>query len=244
MAIASCIDQSIPLRTRSSARHARQTMAIPPGMTVVGTVGRLDYQKAPEVLIDALAQLDRADVYCVWVGDGPGRAQAEQLARDRGVSDRMRFLGDRSDVPNLLPGFDLFVLPSRYEGLPCAIAEAMTCGVPVIATAVNSVPEMVVPGRTGLLVAPERPAALAAAIGYLADHPDVAAQFAARAIVHLGDSFTPAALGRDVVAAYELVLAEAGRPASRTPRNTVASEPVIDLRDPVAAMSPALWAPR
>lgn len=230
-AIASCIDQSIPPRTRALARRARETMAIPPGMTVVGTVGRVDYQKAPEVLIEALAQLDRGDIYCVWVGDGPGLEKAEHLARDRGVADRIRFLGDRADVPNLLPGFDLFVLPSRYEGLPCAIAEAMTCGVPVIATAVNSVPEMVVPGRTGLLVPPERPAALAAAIGYLADHRDIAAQFAARAVVHLGDSFTPAALGRDVVAAYERVLADAGRSAALTPRCATDPELVIDLRD-------------
>jgi glycosyltransferase involved in cell wall biosynthesis len=83
----------------------------------------------------------------------------------------------------------------------------MTCGVPVVATAVNSVPEMVVPGRTGLLVPPEDPIALATAIGYLLDHPDEAARLAANATAHLGDSFTPGALGRDVTAAYEHVLA-------------------------------------
>ena len=238
VAISSCLDQSVPARTRAAQRAARQAMAVPPGMTVVGTVGRLDYQKAPDVLIEALARLDRADVFSVWVGDGPGRVAAETLARQRGVADRMRFLGNRDDVPALLAGFDIFALPSRYEGLPCAIAEAMTCGVPVIASAVNSVPEMVVPGRTGLLVPAENPAALAAAIGYLADHPDVGARFAASAVAHIGDAFTPAALGRDVTGAYELVLAEAGHRLIPTSASSRVADQVIDLRHGSAAPLP------
>jgi hypothetical protein len=204
-------------------------MGIPPGMKVVGTVGRLDYQKAPEVVVRALAELDRPDVFAAWVGDGPLRADVERLARELGVDDRMRFLGNRSDVPALLPGFDVFALPSRYEGLPCAIAEAMMCGIPVIATAVNAVPEMVVAGRTGLLIPPESPRALATAVRHLVTHPEQAARRAANASARLGDTFTPRALGERVADAYELVLSGASsrttRPAApRVRRRTSAAE--------------------
>lgn len=215
VAIGSTVHQPVAPRTRAAQRAAREAFGAPPGTRVIGTVGRLDYQKAPEVLIEALARLGRSDAFLVWVGDGPLRAEAEALTRAHRLEASVRFLGNRTDVPALLPGFDLFALPSRYEGLPCAIAEAMTCGVPVVATAVNSVPEMVVPGRTGLLVPPEDPAALATALGHLLDHPEVAARLAAGATAHLGDAFTPAALGRDVVAAYEHVLATTGRAPRR-----------------------------
>lgn len=70
---------------------------------------------------------------------------------------RLILAGDRADVPDLLPAFDVFALPSRYEGLPTAVVEAMASGVPVVATAVNAVADVVIPGETGLLVPPARP---------------------------------------------------------------------------------------
>ena len=82
---------------------------------------------------------------------------------------------------DILPAFDVFALPSRYEGLPTAVVEAMICGVPVVATAVNAVPDLVVPGETGLLVPPRRPGQLAAAIRHLLDSPAEAARMAAAA---------------------------------------------------------------
>jgi glycosyltransferase involved in cell wall biosynthesis len=207
VAIGTTVHGAIAPRTLATRRAARELLAVPPGMKVVGTVGRLDYQKAPEVLLDAFALLDRPDVLLVWVGDGPLRATVEHLTRVHRLEERVRFLGNRTDVPALLPGFDLFALPSRYEGMPCAIAEAMTCGVPVVATAVNSVPEMVLAGRTGLLVPPERPAALASALAHLLDHPGQAGQLALEATAHLADSCSPETLGRTVTAAYEHALA-------------------------------------
>ena len=88
--------------------------------------------------------------------------------------------GERADVPEILPAFDIFALPSRYEGLPTAIVEAMVCGVPVVATAVNAVSDVVVPGETGLLVPPQRPDLMAGAVAYLLDRPEVAARLAGR----------------------------------------------------------------
>jgi glycosyltransferase involved in cell wall biosynthesis len=96
----------------------------------------------------------------------------------------------------------VFALPSRYEGLPVAIVEAMACGVPVVATAVNAVSDVVIPGRTGLLVPPRRPDLLAAAVGHLLDNPARAGLMAAAAVDWLADRYDDETLGEALVAAY------------------------------------------
>ncbi len=182
---------------------ARRRLAVPVGCSVVGTVGRVDYQKAPESFVDAVAALDRPDVYAVWIGDGPLRRDMERRADRRGLRDRFRCVGHRDDVPGLLPGLDVFVMASRYEGLPCAVAEAMTAGLPVVATAVNAVPDVVLPGETGLLASPQRPQQLATAIRYMLDEPAEAARMAAAGQRLIGDRFTADALGAVLDAAYQ-----------------------------------------
>jgi glycosyltransferase involved in cell wall biosynthesis len=107
----------------------------------------------------------------------------------------MAFLGERSDVASLLPGFDIFAMASRYEGLPCAIVEAMAAARPVVATAVNSVPDIVISGETGLLVPPGRPDLLSRALAHLVEDPLVAARLGYSGRARLGDELTPAALG-------------------------------------------------
>jgi glycosyltransferase involved in cell wall biosynthesis len=169
---------------------------------VVGTVGRGDYQKAPESFVDAIAGLDRDDVYAVWIGDGPLRLKMEARAARRGLQGRFLCAGHRDDVLELLPGLDVFVMASRYEGLPCAVAEAMAVGLPVVATAVNAVPYVVLPGETGLLVSPEQPRQLAAAIGYLLNEPAGAARMARAARLLIADKFTPSSLATVLEAAY------------------------------------------
>jgi glycosyltransferase involved in cell wall biosynthesis len=184
------------------ARHrARALLGLPPDATVVGAVGRLTYQKAPEDFLAALQALGRPGVTGVWVGDGElaGRLAA-QARRLPGV--RLVLAGERGDVPDLLPAFDVFALPSRYEGLPTAVVEAMVCGVPVVATAVNAVGDVVVPGETGLLVPPGRPGLLAGAIRFLLDSPPDAARMAAAARARLGDRFGAPARARALAAAY------------------------------------------
>ncbi len=183
-------------------RQARRRLAIPPGMLAVGSVGRLDYQKAPERFVEALAALNRTDVYGIWIGGGTLRAEVERRAQELGLADRFVCLGDRDDVASLLPGLDLFALSSRYEGLPCALVEAMTVGIPVVATAVNAVPDVVVPGETGLLVPPEQPKQLARAIGHLLDHPEQARRMAAAARQLVAGRFTGHALGAVLEEAY------------------------------------------
>lgn len=188
---------------------ARRRLGVPVGCKVVGTVGRVDYQKAPEDFVDAIAELNRADVFAVWIGDGPMRQEMESRAQRRRLDGRFSCVGHRHDVAGLLPGFDVFLMASRYEGLPCAIAEAMTAGLPVVATAVNSVPDVVLPGETGLLAAPERPRQLAAAVAYMLDEPAEATRMAAAARRLIAGRFTPESLALVLDAAYRN---GAGRP--------------------------------
>ncbi len=189
------IEQSAGPTSPAVRAAARRRLGVPIGCKVVGTVGRVDYQKAPESFVDAIAGLDRDDVYAVWIGDGPLRQKMQARAARRGA-------GHRDDVPELLPGLDVFAMASRYEGLPCAVAEAMAIGLPVVATAVNAVPYVVLPGETGLLVSPERPRQLAAAISYLLNEPAEAARMAAAARLLIAGKFTPSSLAIVLEAAY------------------------------------------
>src|SRR5690606_256232 len=121
-----------PRRDEETRRRARRALGLAPDDVVVGAVGRLTYQKAPEHFIAALAALRRPEVVGVWVGDGEEAERVRAQAAAAGV--RAVLPGERDDVVRLLPALDVFALPSRYEGLPLAIVEAMVCGVPVVAT--------------------------------------------------------------------------------------------------------------
>jgi glycosyltransferase involved in cell wall biosynthesis len=182
-------------------------------------VGRLTYQKAPEDFVEMLRRLRRSGVVGVWVGDG----ELAETMRRRAAADpavRIILAGERADVPELLPAFDVFALPSRYEGLPTAVVEAMMCGIPVVATAVNSVSDVVIPGETGLLVPPGRPDLMAAAVEYLLDSPATAARMAGAARTRLGDRYSLTALRSALIEAYRGSRAQSG-PAQRNPIGTL-----------------------
>jgi glycosyltransferase involved in cell wall biosynthesis len=180
---------------------ARRELGLPSDATVIGAVGRLTYQKAPEDFVDMIRRLRRPGVVGVWVGDGELAGEVRRLAAAEPAAPVV-LAGERADVPRLLPAFDVFALPSRYEGLPTAIVEAMMCGVPVVATAVNAVADVVVPGETGLLVPPRRPDLMASAVSYLLSSPAAAARMATRAQAQLGDRYGISALQASLAAAY------------------------------------------
>jgi glycosyltransferase involved in cell wall biosynthesis len=216
--IGSAIELNIPPASPGNRAAARRLMGVPESAQVVGTVGRLAPQKAPQDMVAAIESMGRANVLCVWVGDGPMRDEMTRLIERRGMSKNFLLLGERTDVAALLPGFDIFALASHYEGLPCSVVEAMTCGVPVVATAVNAVPEVVVSGRTGLLVPPGAPALLGRAMAYLLDHPAEGSRMSVAARNQLGDRFHPEVLGRDLVETYELALTNSARSVSKVLR--------------------------
>jgi glycosyltransferase involved in cell wall biosynthesis len=128
------------------------------------TVGRLQAPKDTLTLVRALAELPRGVCEAVIVGDGPDRTTVENEVRRLGLESVVQLAGERNDVPELLAASDVFVLSSRSEGLPLSILEAMAAGLPVVATSVGGVSELVVEEETGLLVPPGDPQALAGAI--------------------------------------------------------------------------------
>jgi glycosyltransferase involved in cell wall biosynthesis len=190
----------------------------PPGLRTGLVQGRPDYvvlmparlhpQKGHAFLLAAAASVPAATF--VFAGDGPLRAELEALARERGVADRCVFLGERSDVPDLLAAADLVVLPSLFEGLPVVILEAMAAERPVIATAIGGTDEAITSEVTGLLVPPRDPEALAAAIRRLQADPLLARRLASAGRARVERTFSAEATARDVMRIYDEVMVEAG----------------------------------
>jgi glycosyltransferase involved in cell wall biosynthesis len=170
----------------------------------IGSVGRLDRQKGYDVLLHALAALP--DAALVLVGDGPEREPLEALARALGLGDRVRFAGWQAEPRRHLTTFDVFALPSRFEGFPLAIVEAMLAELPVVATAVGSVPEAVREDETGLLVPPDDPAALAAALRGLLAGPSLRLRLGKAGRALALERFTAAAMARSFERLYEEIL--------------------------------------
>lgn len=140
---------------------------------IVGTVGRMQAVKDQPTLARAFVQLVRArgvradHARLVMVGDGPLRAQVQAILDEAGLAQRAWLPGERRDVPEVMRGLNCFALPSLAEGISNTILEAMASGLPVVATRVGGNAELVAEGRTGLLVPPDDPAALAEALGGL-----------------------------------------------------------------------------
>lgn len=163
-----------------------------PVRTVI-TVANLRPEKSHETLIGA-ASLLAADFPAVQfqiVGDGPRRAELEAVVRARGLERTVAFLGHREDVPQLLAAADVFVLPSVSEAFPNGAIEAMAAGLPVVASSVGGLLDLIEPERTGLLVAPGDPQALAQALRRLFTNRSLARQLgqSARAQVQQRYSF-------------------------------------------------------
>jgi len=214
-AVISPVD-AVPPTSAPARREARRILGIPDGAKVVGTAARLATQKSPLDMVNAIAGLGRPDVYMVWLGDGELRSVAERLIAKKGLEGRFLLAGYRDDVASLLPAFDVFALSSLWEGLPCSLVEAMICGIPAVATAVNSVPELVLSARTGLLARPADPPSLTRAIAYMLDHPQEAARMAEAARAQIGLQFRADRLGPDLMHVYDTALRLAAPRAART----------------------------
>lgn len=156
------------------------------------TVANLRREKSHETLIAAAARLaaEFPDVQYQIVGDGPRRAELEALVRENHLEDRVLFLGHREDVTRLLGEADIFVLPSRSEAFPNGAIEAMAAGLPVVASAVGGLLDLIEPGRTGMLVPPEDPAALAAMLRELLLMPSLARELGDAAQSHVRQRYS------------------------------------------------------
>lgn len=161
-----------PPRDEAERRTERQTLTRELGINGQAhwlvSVGRLDTQKDPQLLLAAFTRLVHAghDVHWLVVGDGRLRPELERLARESGVAGRIHFLGLQSParIARLLRASDLFGLSSAYEGMPMAALEALGCGLPVVSTDVGEIRRLVLPGRNGLITADRSAECFAAAL--------------------------------------------------------------------------------
>jgi glycosyltransferase involved in cell wall biosynthesis len=171
---------------------------------VIGAVGRLEPEKGYDVAIRALRDIPEATL--VLVGDGSERERLEALARELGLADRVELTGWSDEARRYLPGFDAFVLPSRQEGFPLAVIEAMLAGLPVIAADVGSVGEAVVDGETGYLVPVGEPAVLAERLRRVLSDRELAQQLGRSGRERALANFTAETMARSFETLYREIL--------------------------------------
>jgi glycosyltransferase involved in cell wall biosynthesis len=163
-------------------RDMRAELGIPSDVPVIGVVGVMRPQKALAVMLHAAVRLksEWPGLQVVLVGDGPERGAMERLSRELGLQSTVRFLGLRTDVPDVLRALDIAVCCSDFEGSPAAVLEYMDAALPVVATSVGGIPDMIDTGVQGLLVPAGDSAALGDALAELLRDPERAREMGRR----------------------------------------------------------------
>jgi L-malate glycosyltransferase len=226
VAVSEAVRASMPDRLRSKTRviqygvdvgeirsagndreTARRSLGVGPDDVLIGTVANLRATKGyPDLLAAARIVVDRVDdARFVALGQGPMQRELRLQADALGLGDRFRFLGYRPDAAHVMSAFDIFCLASHHEGLPIALMEALVLGLPVVATDVGGIAELVTDGRDAVLVPAGKTRRLADALTALARDPARRAEMSCRARVR-GDSLDAVPAIREVEALYRLVL--------------------------------------
>jgi glycosyltransferase involved in cell wall biosynthesis len=210
-----------PIRLgRPSAQRRKLTrirLGLDEDQEVLVNIGRQDYQKGQRCLLEAMGMLVSTRPRLVLLIAGRSGDVSEELERLRdrlGLKERVRFLGHREDVPEILAAADLFVFPSFYEGLPGAVIEAMALGLPIVASDIDPVRETVEEGRNALLVKPASPLELASAIERLLEDRRTAQAFGRRGREIFNERFTLEQSMTRMFALYRQVASLNGRTPS------------------------------
>lgn len=192
------------IRDHRPRPEVRRELGLPQETKVVGLVARLDHWgKGHKEFFTALAGLkERYPLQALIIGGGRREDEVRRLAADLGLKGVANFLGQRRDIPDLLSALDIFVLPSHQEGVSLALLEAMAAGLPVIATAVGGLPEVVRHEESGLLIPPRDPEALARALERLLSEPDLAGRLGAQARRDVEAHYSLERLGREINEIY------------------------------------------
>jgi glycosyltransferase involved in cell wall biosynthesis len=199
----------VPARSRREVREELGLGDRPTGILVA----RVDGLKGHETVVRALARLHECPELAILIaGDGAERSRIEALARELGIGeDRLRFLGFRSDVVDLLGAADFFLLPSVTEGLPLSLLEAMSMGLPAIVTPVGGMPEVISDGREGVFVPVDDDAALAAAMLRLARDPALRSTLGEAARKRAQHELSFERMTREYLQLYQELLERGGR---------------------------------
>ncbi len=191
---------------RSAARAA---LGLPAEGLVAGVIGRVEPDKGADDALSALVALRAAVPGASIAFLGPVDADEDWVVRLRlraatlGLSESVRFLGPRAEAAPLLPAFDLILHPSRHEALPRVLIEALFAAVPIVATAVGGIPEVIVSGESGLLVPPGDPVALGRAAARLASDPALRARLTGAGLARARARFTIEAMRMAILSVYE-----------------------------------------
>ncbi len=169
--------------------------------TTILMIARMDKYKGYEDLISAAALIPQANF--VLAGEGPERKNLERKVKEQDIKDRVLFLGYREDIPSLLHSCDLFVLPSLFEGLPLTILEAMAAGKAVIASNISGIDEIITDGKTGFLVPPKDPEALASVIKTCISNPEIAQKVAQAGNIRVKKEFSDKKMLKAISTLYE-----------------------------------------
>lgn len=203
-----------PKPAADEVNELRRRFGIAEGERVVLSVGRLSKEKAHADLIEAfkILRVTNADLNCklLIVGDGPERASLESAALASGQNDRITFAGQISNVPPFYAAADVFVLPSHSEGSPNVLLEAMAAEVPIVATAVGGVPEIVADEESALLVPPKNPQALAAAIDRVLQDSALAQRLTTVASALVAREHSPERYTQSLISLYQEVIEQRG----------------------------------
>jgi glycosyltransferase involved in cell wall biosynthesis len=202
------ISNGIDLERFGRARSALREELGDTDSKLVGMVARLDPGKGAEVLLRAgpLVLSEFPGTRFVLIGGGPERTKLEALAASLGITRNVVFTGVRNDMPEVYASLDVVALPSRNEGMPMCLLEAMAAARPVVATAVGSIPKLVLPEQTGLLIAPDDPVDLARKIMQVLRQPEQARAMAENGRLHVARQYSAAAMAGNYIRLYEEAL--------------------------------------
>ena len=216
---------------QGTQQAARDSMGLPAGGLLIASVGMLHRYKGFAFLIQALPALLQKfpDAQVAIAGTGPQEMELRRMAARAGVSASIHWLGFCGNVRTLLEAADVYVQPSLVEACPMALLEAGAMGLPVVASAVGGVPEVILDGETGLLVPRMEPAPLASALQTLLSNAEMRAELGAAGRVRVYQNFTRERMVAETLAVYERMLNpwQSARTPEGTPnvRHSDAAEP-------------------
>jgi len=177
----------------SAKPHLRKKFGVKPDEKLIGIIGRFSPEKGVDVFLEAFKLLSKSDtsLKAILIGEGLLEAELRNYCSTHQINDRVIFAGYQKDIAEFYPILDMMVMPSRSEGLPNVALEALHFGVPVVATDVGGTSEVIIDGKTGLLVPSERPDLMQAAMSTLFADEGLRCRLIKQGKQHLSENFSP-----------------------------------------------------